>query len=129
MTDKERKDIVVYRLEKANNSLLEVELLLENAMHNAAVNRLYYACFYAVTAILIHNKIASETHSGVRQMLGLHFIKTGRIKPELGKFYSQLFNKRQSGDYDDFVEYSHKDIIELIPLAKKLIKAIEKLIA
>jgi len=129
MTDKERKDIVVYRLEKANNTLLEVELLLENEMHIAAINRLYYACFYAVTAILVHNKIGSETHSGVRQMLGLHFVKTGLIKPELGKFYSQLFNKRQSGDYDDFVEYSKENIVELMPSAKKLIKAIEKLIA
>ncbi|MCF6353224.1 MAG: HEPN domain-containing protein [Cyclobacteriaceae bacterium] len=129
MNDKDRKIVVSHRLKRANNTLLEVELLIENNMFNTAINRLYYASFYAVTGLLVRHKIKAHTHGGVRQMFGLHFVKKGLIDKQTNKFYSDVFDMRLTGDYDDFVEYSRQDIIELIPLAKKLIKAIEKLIA
>ncbi len=53
MNDKDRKAIVSHRFKRANNTLLEVELLIENNMFNTAVNRLYYASFYAITALLV----------------------------------------------------------------------------
>lgn len=43
------------------------------------MNRLYYACYYAVTALLISNGLNATTHAGVRTMLGLKFIKTGLV--------------------------------------------------
>ncbi len=121
MTNKERKDIIEYRLERAKSTLLEVDLLLENSMTNTAINRLYYASFYAISALLIQHNINTQTHSGVRQMFGLHFVKTGLINNELGKLYSHLFRKRQISDYDDFVEYTPEEILELIPPTKELI--------
>ena len=36
-------------------------------------------------------------------MLGLHFISTGKLPVKVGKTFSTLFEKRHSGDYDDFV--------------------------
>ena len=43
MTDKERADLVDYRLERAEKTLAEIAVLLENDFLNTAVNRLYYA--------------------------------------------------------------------------------------
>ena len=37
-------------------------------------------------------------------MFGLHFIKTKLISKDLGKFFSNIFNMRQTGDYDDFID-------------------------
>jgi len=42
-----------YRIERSKATLLEAEIMLENDFFNAAVNRLYYACYYAVIALLV----------------------------------------------------------------------------
>ncbi len=62
---------------------------------------------------LVKNKIKAHTHGGVRQMFGLHFVKTGLIDKKINKFYSDIFDMRLTGDYDDFVEYSQEDILDL----------------
>lgn len=90
--------LVSYRMQRAKETLQEADILIERDCFNAAVNRLYYACFYAVTALLVKNKIAARTHQGMRQMFGLNFVATGKISPGYSRFYSQLFNDRVSGD-------------------------------
>ena len=128
MNEEDRKEIVKYRLTKAHETLHEVEKHIENKFWNTAVNRLYYACYYAVIALLISKKIKAQTHAGVRQMLGLHFIKTGLINIELGRYYSNIFDKRLTGDYDDFIDYEKDDVLALIQPAKEFIQEIDKLI-
>ena len=61
-------------------------------------------------------------------MFGIYFVKTGLIKKELGRFYSDIFDKRQTGDYDDFITFTEEDVKSLLPSAKKLISEIEKLL-
>jgi uncharacterized protein (UPF0332 family) len=113
MNEQERLELVKYRITKANDALREVKLLIENELWNTVVNRLYYACYYAVTALLIKNEINAQTHAGVRQMFGLHFIKTGIFIKDSGKFYSDIFDMRQTGDYDDFVDFDKDDVLDL----------------
>ena len=35
------------KLQRSKSSLAEAGLMIQNQFYNAAVNRLYYACFYA----------------------------------------------------------------------------------
>lgn len=56
MKEEERKELVEYRFSKAKKTLEEVDLHIENELWNTAVNRLYYACYYAVSALLLKNK-------------------------------------------------------------------------
>ena len=51
MTD-ETRTLIAYRLQRARESLDEATLLLEKDHVNTFVNRVYYACFYSVTALL-----------------------------------------------------------------------------
>ena len=88
----------------------------------------YYACYYAVSALLIDQNIQVQTHTGTRRMFGLHFIKTEVINPELGKFYSSLFSKRQTGDYEDFLDHNQEDVEALIEPARSLIDTIKTLL-
>jgi uncharacterized protein (UPF0332 family) len=128
MTDEDRKEVVKLRIENAHDTMKEAKLLMDNSFWNAAINRMYYACYYAVTALLINNGIEAQTHAGVRQMLGLHFVRTGKLAVKLSNYYSNLFAKRQSGDYDVYI-YFDKDIVETIyPQAQDFIEAIVKLI-
>ena len=69
-----------------------------------------------------------KTHNGTRQLFGLHFVKTGVISIETGKFFSYIFDKRQTGDYDDFYDFDKEDVLELFEPANELILIISKLI-
>ena len=128
MTSQDKIELVNYRINRAKETLSEVEFQIENQKWNTAVNRLYYACYYAVTALLIWNDISTKTHNGVRQMFGLHFIKPGIINEEQGDFYTDIFEMRHSGDYDDFIVFEESKVIALLEPAQELISRIEGLL-
>lgn len=90
MNQRGREELVKYRVTKAREAFEEVELHIENELWNTAVNRLYYACYYAVVALLIEKDIQPHTHSGVRQLFGLHFVKSGLVDNSIGKFFSDI---------------------------------------
>ena len=129
MNNSGKQEIVQYRLARAKETLKEVEIQIQNELWFAAVNRLYYACFYAVISLFTQYDIKTRTHSGVRQMFGLHFIKPGIINEELGEFYTEIFDLRQTGDYEDFIVFEKDKVITLIPPARKLIEEIELLLS
>ncbi|MCL1943425.1 MAG: HEPN domain-containing protein [Candidatus Azobacteroides sp.] len=89
---------------------------------------MYYACYYAVTALLINDGCKTHTHNGVKTSLGLHYIKDGKIEKSFGKMYNHLFNLRQSGDYEDWISIDEADIKPLLEPANQFITKIEKLI-
>lgn len=129
MNQEERQELVKYRIIKARETFNEIYLHIENELWNTAVNRLYYACYYAVIALLIDKDIHAQTHSGVRQMFGLHFVKSGLIDKESGKFFTDIFDMRQTGDYDDYIDFKKEDVLDLIEPANELISKIEILLS
>ncbi|MGV8139804.1 MAG: HEPN domain-containing protein [Mangrovibacterium sp.] len=114
--------------DNARQSLREARLMIDNCFWNAAINRMYYACYYAVSGLMVKNGIETKTHAGTRQMLGLHFIRTGKISVEAGNIFSNLFSKRQSGDYDAFIYFDRNTAETLYPQAEIFVNLIEKLI-
>lgn len=126
LDDESRKSLVEYRLERAYDTMKEAALLSEKGYYNAAVNRLYYACYYAAAALLLKYKIEAKTHAGVKSMLGLHFVSKGLIPIHIGKILSTLFEKRQSGDYDDFIYCDKEMTEELSAQAKTFIDCLSK---
>ena len=128
LSNEDRNALVKYRLERAHETVKEAELMLSGNFYNAAINRLYYACFYAAEALLLANSITARTHAGVRSMLGLHFISKGLISIDSGKTYGNLFEKRHSSDYDDFV-YCDRELVEdLLPKANSFIDEVSNLL-
>ena len=126
MIDNElRYNIVNYRLSSARNALGEVLSLSKDGYFNAAISRLYYACFHAASALLINAGIEARTHTGVRQMLGKEFVQTGILSRDMSKFYTNLYSKPQNSDYEDFINYTVVDIDDLYPQAVEFIDVIE----
>lgn len=80
-----------YRQERAHETLAEIPYLKEQGYYNTAVNRLYYACYYAAVALLTKYQISTHTHVGVKTMLGLHFVSKGFITKESGRAFTHLF--------------------------------------
>ena len=48
-------DLVLHRMTRANGTLEDARILAKAGRWNACVNRLYYACFYAVSALLVRD--------------------------------------------------------------------------
>ncbi len=61
-------------------------------------------------------------------MLGLHFVSTGLLPLKVGKTFTTLFEKRHSGDYDDFVYCDEEMVGELYPQAKVFVDVLDGLI-
>ena len=128
LTKEERKAIVQIRIEKAKKAFAEIALLTDNALWQTAANRLYYACYYVVTALLTQNGIIAKTHQGVINQFGLHFVITGIMSQQEGRLFKDLFELRQVSDYADWITLNEGDIIPKIEPAEKFIAKIEKLL-
>jgi uncharacterized protein (UPF0332 family) len=121
-----KEDLINYRIERAYESLDEAKILANSNHWNTAVNRLYYACFYRVNALFSRFDIIATTHAGIKAEFNKSFIKSGIFDKSVGKLYSDLFNKRQEGDYQDFYTFEKEEIEPLIDAAEKVIQVIEK---
>lgn len=119
-----KSEFVNLRITNAQKTLSEVDILIDNKLWNTAVNRIYYACFYAVCALLYNSDFDTKTHSGVKRLLSLHYIKTGLISNDIWDFYSLIFEMRQNADYEYMVDYEYDDVVQLLPQAKELIETI-----
>lgn len=92
LTDTDRTEIVKYRQEKAYRTYNEAIGSIENGYVETAANRLYYAAYYAVSALLISYKYEASTHNGVIQMFGKVFLRNNRLTlgfslKSVGSFY------------------------------------------
>lgn len=128
LDEESKKALIAYRIQRANDTLKEAEVMIREAFYNAAINRLYYACYYATVALLLKHNIQTQTHNRVKTMLGLHFVSTGKLPLKIGKTFITLFEKRQSGDYDDFVYCDKEMADELYQQAGLFISTVRELL-
>lgn len=85
-------------------------------------NRIYYAAYYAVSALLIANGHPTvKGHDTIVRMFGLYFVKTGKFSPEQGKLYNKLYTLRLTGDYNDHYNLDEEDVLPLVSPAEELI--------
>ena len=122
------EDLIKYKLERSDETLEEAKIMLRSSHLFGAANRIYYACFYAVSALLLSKDLSSPKHSGVLSLFNRHFVKTGLIPVELGKFYSRLFDTRTESDYADLITIDLKEIQDNLKTAEIFIPAVKSLI-
>jgi uncharacterized protein (UPF0332 family) len=124
----EKETIIKYRIDRALETLEEAKILSIGNHWNTVANRLYFACFYIVIALLFKNSFRTKSHSGARTTFSNEFIKTGLVIKDLGVLYGNLFNKRQEGDYEDVKIFTKEEIEPLISEVEKFIIVIRELI-
>lgn len=105
ITKEQRSEMVRYWWLKAQDSLSSARRELEAGSYSFAMNRLYYAVFYGVCAVLLERQQSFRKHSGVRAAFHRQFIKTGLLDRKWGQLYDQLFEDRQEGDYVVFISF------------------------
>ena len=122
----EEVEYVRFRMARAYETLSEAKSLLETGTLYGVVNRLYYACFYAVSALLFTEGMSSAKHRGIIALLDRQWIKTGRLPAAMGRFYRRLFELRQQGDYGYPVTFERETVKKWIGDADALLTELSR---
>jgi uncharacterized protein (UPF0332 family) len=103
--DEARARNVEYLMLNAEQSLESAKAEAAASRHRFAMNRVYYACFYAASAVLVSRGLHFVKHAGLRAAVHRDLVKTGAVSPEMGAFFDEVFQDRQDADYGAFVEF------------------------
>jgi uncharacterized protein (UPF0332 family) len=125
----ERQTLVGYRLQRAREALEEARILLDAGHVNGCVSRLYYACFYGVSALLLTANMAASTHGYIRALLHRDYVKTGRISEQMGKHFDVLFNNQEKADHEDLIVFDAAIVRSWFESTKAFVDQIADLIA
>jgi len=129
LSPEERKAIIAYRIQKSNASLQEAKDVGKLGYWNLSANRLYYACYYMASALLIDKGFKAQTHGGVIHLIGLHFVTKNLISRDFGRLFSRLYEMRQSGDYDDMFDFTAEEVAPYFEKTKDFIKTMQELLS
>lgn len=127
LTNEEKIALARYRIERAKATHIEA---VDNAGFghwNLVANRLYYAVFHALNALIVIDGDDAKTHKGLISLIGLHYVNTGEIEKEDNKLIMRLFRMRQTADYDVYCDWEEEDVSPLIEKVKLLIIKIESI--
>ena len=128
LTDDERKVIVSLELEKSHTIIEQIPELQKLAYWDNVANRLYYAVFHSVCALLINDGYSVSSHKGAVSLFGQHYVVTGKMSQQVGRLYSQLQTIREKSDYNCSYTATKEDIEPLIDRTRDFINRIEALI-
>ncbi len=128
MKPEEKTTYIKYRIERAKETLIEAHKLFEENLLSGTVNRLYYAMFYAVSALALSQGFSTSSHGQLRGYFNREFVKTGIVSVELGKLYGDAFDNRMTGDYNDLVTFERKDVFKMLEGAENFVEVITNLV-
>lgn len=124
----DKTDLIHYRIERAHMTLETARKLIDDQDWFGAANRLYYAVYQIISALMTQEEIRIKSHSGAKAMFELHFIKTGKVESKWGKLYARLSDARHESDYVAFSRFDKEDITPLLPQTQEFIDVIKQLI-
>lgn len=124
--DRGQKQIIKGYIEAAKDKIESAEILLRHKKYNDAVSRAYYAVFHCAQALLLSIKMKAESHTGVRQLFGLYFIKEGRFDKKFGRYLKNLKDERENGDYGIFTLIEEEDAKKAIEEANEFVTETER---
>ena len=128
LSNEERKTLVALELKKAQETYEDIEILINANRLNGAANRMYYAVYHAVCALLINDGHQVNTHKGSHALFSQHYIKTGILPREYGQLYNQLQTMREESDYNCAYDVEIDELQQRIEPAKRFIEDIKKLV-
>jgi len=113
-----------YRFEQADETISEARILQEAGHYRGALNRAYYAMFYALQVLAIKNKKRFSKHSGVISYFDREYVKTGIIDKKFSRWLHRLFDLRQDADYGDMFDPTEEICIQAIEQADEFVQQI-----
>lgn len=128
LKEEDRRVIVTLEMDRAQKTIGEFKLLSQNGMWSLAGNRLYYALFHAVSALLINDHHEVGTHRGTVNRFSLYYVKTGIFTAAEGRMYSLLQKLREDGEYNCCIDIEKEDVEGFVEPVLQFIEKIRKYI-
>ena len=116
--------LVRYRLDQAHDTLREATILRDATADRGAINRAYYAMFYALLALLATRQLGTSRHSGAIALFDREFVKTGAFSPELSKALHLAFDRRQVHGYGEMIELDADVVADTLADAQRFVLAV-----
>ena len=129
LSENERSIIVSREIEKAERTFDDVLFCARENKWEAAANRLYYALFHAMSALLVSDAHRVKSHRGVLAMFGEHYVRTGLFSKKDGALLSDLVIMRDNADYNCFFEADEEKLKPYLEPTRLLIEKIKQYIA
>lgn len=117
-------EAVRYWWNKATGSLAAARRDLAAQDFALAMNRAYYAAFYAASALLLEQGKKFKKHTGVRAAFNREVIKAGQLATRHGELYNRLFQDRVSADYVAFAAFDEAYVAEQVQACGALLEDI-----
>jgi uncharacterized protein (UPF0332 family) len=108
----------------ATEELETAKILVDMERYRLCLSRSYYAMYYMSQALLLSEGFEASTHKGLIKLLGLHFVKTGKISNDLAKSLASAYDDRQMSDYNVRFEPNKDEALEAISEAQKFVESI-----
>ena len=124
LKDKDRENLIKYRIEQAKDTIKVVELLIQNDELPTAVNRIYYRIFYSLQALALKFKYETSKHQQLIGWFNKEFILSSKVDRKFGQILRNAYKNRTKGDYDTFVEFERE---EVMLMQKEMIHFIEEI--
>ena len=121
-------EIAKRRIQRAHDTLEESDLLIAARHWRGALNRVYYAAFYAARALLATRDLDAGRHSGVIALFQQHFVKTGVVPANIAKALPYAFESRQTSDYADVADPGEEEVIALRLSVTAFVAACEQVV-
>lgn len=127
--DDRQKELSVYRLQQADESLQASRNCLENGFYKDSINRSYYSAFYAIKAVLALGTIDFKRHKDVIAYFNKEYVATEIFPRTMGRKIGILKQIREESDYDDFYIASRDEAMEQIETAEIVLQSIKGYLA
>lgn len=114
-------ELCLYRIQQADEAISASALLMNAGHYRGAINRAYYAMFYAAQALIVQDRAKIRKHSGVLSYFDREFVKTGKIDKTFSKWLHRLFDLRQDADYGDMYEPTREQCDEALENAREFV--------
>lgn len=121
----EKKALSSARYEHAEECFEAAKSLVLSGQYKSAANRLYYAVFHAMRAVLAFDGIDMKHHSGIISEFRKRYIKTGVFSKSLSNTISIAFDMRTGSDYDDHYIIVKAEVDDLTADAERFLKEIK----
>jgi uncharacterized protein (UPF0332 family) len=117
--------LLQHRMDQAHETLREAEILFDEAALRGAVNRAYYAMYYALLALLATRQLGTSKPSGAISLFDREFVKSGLLPRALSRSLHLAFDRRQRFDYGEMIPLARETVEETVHDAKVFVVAVE----
>ena len=126
MLDNRRVDLCNYRMAAAEETLQVAKECFEGKHYKDAINRSYYAAFYAVKSVLAMEEKDFKRHKDVMAYFNQKYVASGIFPKDLGRKLARLQQKREKSDYDDFYIASREEAEEQISYTQEVVAKVKE---